>query len=188
MPSSNLGGRAKFKSKRKTLNKKPTIFLNERCLKINELCVIDETGTNLGVMSSRNALNAAKDRGLDLLVVSLAVSPNIAKILDYGQHKYMENKRNKGANQKKQETKELKLSPRTQKHDIDTLINKAASFLKHGDKVKVTCEFKSREIAYPAIGEEKIKIIIEELSELGQTSDLIETKGKHMSVILSPKK
>jgi translation initiation factor IF-3 len=167
------------------MNKKPLIFLNERCLKLGTLQVIDDNKQNLGVMNSRDALNVAREKGLDLLVVSSTVDPPIAKILDYGQYKYLENKRNKGNVQHKQETKELKISPRIQMHDIDTIVKKAAAFLQHGDKVKITCVFKAREVVFPLIGEEKIKVILEKLSEYGSTTDTIELKGKTMSVILS---
>lgn len=170
------------------MNKKPLIFLNDRCLKFSELQVIDESGKNLGVMSSRKALNLSNESGLDLLVISTNATTPIAKILDYGQYKYLENKRNKSNHQHKQETKELKISPRIQKHDIDTVIKKAIAFLQHGDKVKLSCVFKAREITFPEIGEEKIKNMIDELTEYGSTADLIELKGKVMSVVVNPKK
>ena len=70
------------------MNKKPLIFLNDRCLKFSELQVIDESGKNLGVMSSRKALNLSNESGLDLLVISTNATTPIAKILDYGQYKY----------------------------------------------------------------------------------------------------
>jgi translation initiation factor IF-3 len=121
-------------------------------------------------------------------VISTNATTPIAKILDYGQYKYLENKRNKSNHQHKQETKELKISPRIQKHDIDTVIKKAIAFLQHGDKVKLSCVFKAREITFPEIGEEKIKNMIDELTEYGSTADLIELKGKVMSVVINPKK
>jgi translation initiation factor IF-3 len=170
------------------VHKKPFIYLNEKVLKLPEVHLIDDSGSSLGTMTSRQALNLAREKDLDLFVVSTTATPPIAKILNYGQYKYLENKRNKENSKPKQDTKELKISPRIQKHDIDTIIKKAIAFLQHGDKVRLTCVFKAREISFPTIGEEKIKLMLDELSEYGSTADVIELKGKLMSVLMNPKK
>ena len=148
------------------MHKKPFIYLNEKVLKLPEVHLIDDSGSSLGTMTSRQALNLAREKDLDLFVVSTTATPPIAKILNYGQYKYLENKRNKENSKPKQDTKELKISPRIQKHDIDTIIK----------------------ISFPTIGEEKIKLMLDELSEYGSTADVIELKGKLMSVLMNPKK
>ena len=97
-------------------------------------------------MQSRQALSAAREQGLDLVMVSPTAQPPVCKIIDYGKHKYLEGKLGKDKKSKQQEVKGIKISPRIAEHDLLTGVTKARRFLEEGDKVKVTCVFKAREM------------------------------------------
>jgi translation initiation factor IF-3 len=170
------------------MNKKPQVFRNEKVLKFREVHVINADNKSLGVMSARSALNLAREQELDLLVVSLNVEPPICKILDYGKMKYTENKQSKANQKPKQDLKEIKIHPFIQQHDIDTFLKRAVKFLETGDKVKITCTFKARELSRTNIGLEKIQSMIDSLVELGTPENEPTLQGKNMFVLLAPKK
>ena len=102
--------------------------------------------------------------------------------------KYEEQKRERANHKPKQDTKEIKVSPRIQKNDIDTFVKRAKKFLEHGDKVKVTCVFRNRELEHSELGLEKIKIVLNELSDYCTYEGQPILQGKIMSIIVSPKK
>lgn len=168
--------------------KKQYVFLNEKVLKWREALVIDNSGSSLGVLPTRKALDLAKNEGLDLFAVNTNISPIVCKIVDYGQMKYEEQKRERANHKPKQDTKEIKVSPRIQKNDIDTFVKRAKKFLENGDKVKVTCIFRNRELEHSELGLEKIKIVLNELSDYCTYEGQPILQGKIMSIIVSPKK
>jgi len=168
--------------------KKQYVFLNDKVLKFREALVIDSSGSSLGVMPTRKALELAQNSGLDLFAVNTNITPIVCKIVDYGQMKYEEQKRERANHKPKQETKEIKISPRIQKHDIDTFVKRAKKFLEHGDKVKITCVFKFRELEHPELGMNKVQIVLNELSDLCVYEGHPVLQGKLMSIIVNPKK
>jgi len=170
------------------MNKKPQILLNERVLKLREVHLIDSLGKSLGVVNTREALKIAKEEEFDLFVVSLNTNPPVAKIIDYGHMKYEEDKKAKANQKHKQETKEVKISPRIAQHDLNTFIKRAIKFLEHGDKVKLTCVFKSREIEHPELGKEKIQLFLDSIADHGQSEGEPTLLGKLMSIMVNPKK
>lgn len=166
--------------------RKTQVLLNERILKFREVLVIDADGKALGNLPAKSALERAKEQGLDLYLVSQNTPVPVCKIVNYGQMKYEEDKRARANHKPKQDLKEVKLSPRIQQHDIDTFTKRAIKFLEHGDKVKVTCVFKAREIMYPHLGEEKIKIMLTALTNHGTVEGTPVLQGKLMSVMVNP--
>lgn len=168
--------------------KKQYVFLNEKVLKWREALVIDSSGSSLGVLPTRKALDLAKNEGLDLFAVNTNISPIVCKIVDYGQMKYEEQKRERANHKPKQDIKEIKVSPRIQKNDIDTFVKRAKKFLEHGDKVKVTCVFRNRELEHSELGLEKIKTVLNELSDYCTYEGQPILQGKIMSITVSPKK
>lgn len=168
--------------------KKPQILLNERTLRFKELHVIGSDNKFVGVMNSRDALKMAQDEDLDLFIVSSTTNPPVAKILDYGQMKYAQDKREKANQKHKQDTKEIKISIRIQQHDMDVFIKRAIKFLEHGDKVKLTCVYKSREIEHADLGFVKIKSMLESLNNYCVYDGEPVLSGKILSIIVSPKK
>ena len=144
----------------------PEYQTNEN-IQADELFVISETGEQIGAMSRSEALKLAKERELDLVVVSPKANPPVAKIIDHGQFKYQKEKeaRKQKAQSKQTEIKAVRLSVRIGKHDLDVRMKRALEFLKRGDKVKVEIVLRGREKAHADRGRETIKDFVRELQE-----------------------
>ncbi len=138
-------------------------------------------------MQSRQALSLAKEEGLDLVLVSSTAAPPVVKIIDYGKHKYLEGKQGKDKKSKQQDIKGIKISPRIAEHDLQTNINKARRFLEDGDKVKVTCMFKAREITHPELGRKKLEVFAEAVIDLGAVERVPTLDGRMMNMVILPK-
>ncbi len=152
-----------------------------------ELRVIGSDGSQLGVLSSRDALARAREEGFDLILVAGHAQPPVAKIADYGKHKYLEGKSGKDKKPKGQETKGIKISPRIAQHDMEFLARNARKFLEHGDKVKVTCMFRQRELAHPELGKERLEKFAVGLEDCAVVERAASLDGRQMIMILNPK-
>lgn len=137
-------------------------------------------------MSTRDALNKAKDEGMDLVLVAQKAQPPVAKIIDYGRWKYEQNKIRRENKRKTQEVKGITMRPGTATHDLQVIIRKATKFLEAGDKVRIVCRFRYRELAHPNVGKEKLIGIAEELAELGKMEREPALNGREMVMVLNP--
>lgn len=157
--------------------------------RIREVRLIDEDGQPLGIIGVREALETAKERGLDLIEVAPTAQPPVCRIMDYGKYKYEIGKkeRDQHKKQKQQELKELKMSPRTQEHDFQVRKRRAIEFLQEGDKVKLSMLFKAREITHPEIGRKLMDKMLEELADYAVVIKTPSLEGKMLTVILNPK-
>lgn len=162
-------------------------FINERLLRFRELRVIGEDGQQMGVISPREALQMARDAGLDLVLVSQTANPPVAKIIDYGRFKYLQEKQQKESKKKTQDVKGVKLRPGTADNDLRTLLRNAQKFLQEGDKVRVVCQFRAREVTHPEIGLRKMQMIAQELAEMATVERTPSLEGKQMVMVLIPK-
>ena len=128
----------------------PQIRVNHR-IRVPEVRVVLDDGSQLGVMPTSEALKAAEGRGLDLVEVNPKSMPPVCKILDFGKYKYEEKKRASEAKRKQTivELKEVKLRPKTDDHDLQVKVRSARRFLESGNKVKFTVRFRGREITHP---------------------------------------
>lgn len=142
----------------------------------------------LGVMSAREALSIAQNRGLDLLEIAPTATPPTCKIMDYGKWKYENKKKDKVA--KKKQTvitvKEIQVRPRTDQHDLDVKIRHARRFLLDGDKVKVNLRFMGRELAHQSIGSEVLKKVQAGLLDIAIIETPPKMEGKQMFLLLGP--
>lgn len=149
--------------------------------------VINETtGEQLGVLPTFEALKIARELGLDLVEVAPTVRPPVCKIMDYGKWKYQQKK-----NQKKhheQQLKEVRLRPKTDDHDRDIKIAKAIQFLREGDKVQFTMQFRGRERSHREIGLETFREILAEFGDHVKVDRPPSMEGKNMIMIVSPGK
>ncbi|HWD37417.1 MAG TPA: translation initiation factor IF-3 [Fimbriimonas sp.] len=161
--------------------------INQRVLKYRDVRVIGPEGEQFGIMQSRQALQQAKDEGLDLVMVSPTANPPVCKIIDYGKHKYLEGKQGKDKKSKQQEVKGIKISPRIAEHDLLTNVGKAIKFLSDGSKVKVTCMFKAREVTHPELGRKKLDQFAELVAEVGTAERIPTLDGRLMVMVLLPK-
>ena len=163
-------------------------MINEE-IRDSEVRVIDQDGSQLGIMSSSDALDAAIKRNLDLVKISPQANPPVCKIMDYGKYRFELAKKEKEnrKNQKVVNLKEVRLSPSIDNHDFETKLKNACKFLKNGDKVKVSVRFRGREIHHAALGEELLARFAEGAAEFGTVDKKPKLEGKNMAVIITPK-
>lgn len=167
----------------------PKHKINEM-IRVPEVRVISETGEQLGVMATREALNLAMTQGYDLVEVSGEAKPPVCRIMDYGKFKYREQKKEAEAKKKRTETttKELRIRYSTDKGDLETKLRHAREFLTEGDKVKFSMRFRGREIAYVNLGNEKFMQIAEALKDIATIDEKSPTEGKQMHIVFAPVK
>jgi translation initiation factor IF-3 len=150
--------------------------------------LIDEEGTQLGIVSLREALTLAEQRGLDLMEVAPNAVPPVCRIVDYGKFRYEQTKKDREArkNQKQAELKEVRLKPKTDDHDLEVKAKQARKFLLAGDKVKFTVRFRGREIFHPDIGREMLEQMAEELRDVATVEQRPLMEGRALSLLLAP--
>ena len=166
--------------------REPLPDINERLLRFENVRVIGPDGGQLGVMTSREAVNQARDAGLDLVLVAERADPAVVKIVDYGKHKYEQSKLKKDKKPKGQDVKGVKLSPNIGEHDVQVIVRKARTFLTDGDKVRVVCRFRQRELAHPEVGKRKIQAVIDAVGDLGKPDKEPMLSGREMVVVINP--
>jgi translation initiation factor IF-3 len=151
--------------------------------------VIDHEGENLGVMYTREAIEAAAEVGLDLVEVSPNADPPVAKFLDVGKYKYEAQKKANIARktQKTQEIKEIKMRPNIDDHDYDTKMKKVVEFIGEGDKVKVTMRFRGRELSHGQLGMNVLQRVAEQVAEVAKVEAYPRMEGRQMLMVLAPK-
>jgi len=156
-------------------------------IRIPQVRVIDEEGTQLGVMPTANALQLAQERGFDLVEVAPMSNPPVTKILDYGQFKYEQARKEKEArrHQRSVEFKEVRLRVKIGKGDFDTKVKRAIRFLADGDRVKVAVQFRGREVSHAYIGRDLLHRFAEQVAEYGSVDRQPVLEGRSMSMVLT---
>lgn len=159
-------------------------------IKIPQVRVIQEDGTSIGVMTTKEALKLAQDQGLDLVEINPKAFPPVCKICNYGKFKYDEKKKltENRKKQKIQELKELTFRPNTDLNDLNHKLSSAKEFISDGHKVKFTVRFRGREVTHPQIAQEKLLWIFEQLNGLILQESPITLEGKLMHMTVSPSK
>ncbi|HOV80354.1 MAG TPA: translation initiation factor IF-3 [Bacillota bacterium] len=162
--------------------------INEE-IRAREVRVIDRDGTQLGIMSAKEALRLAEEKEQDLVEIAPAAKPPVCKIMDFGKYKYEQSKREKEAKKKQKiiSVKEVKLRPNIEEHDFEVKARNAVRFLKDGDKVKATIIFRGREIVHTQLGQQLLKRLAERLKECSTVERQPKLEGKNMIMILAPK-
>ena len=154
----------------------------------SEIQVIASDGENLGILNLHDAINRAREKGLDLIEIAPNVKPPVCKIMDMGKYKYdAQKKANKAKKkQKKIELKEIKLRPVTEIHDYSFKIKNAQKFLAKGDKVKFTIRFKGRELQHSSLGSDLMKKIKQDIQSTGRVELQPKIEGKQMIMVIQP--
>tara|TARA_B100000029_G_scaffold260303_1_gene256789 strand:+ start:2466 stop:3011 length:546 start_codon:yes stop_codon:yes gene_type:complete len=160
---------------------------NER-IKAHEVQVISSDGKNLGTLLTKEAVDMARQQGLDLIEISPNANPPVCKIIDIGKYKYdLQKKANKAKKkQKVVNLKEIKLRPVTEIHDYNFKLKNAQRFLEKGDKVKFTVKFKGREMQHTNLGHELMTRIINDTSSVGKVEVPPKFEGKQIIMIIQP--
>ena len=160
---------------------------NDR-IRAPQVQVIGSSGENLGTLNTQEAINLAKQEGLDLIEISPNASPPVCKIIDIGKYKYdLQKKANKA--KKKQKIinlKEIKLRPTTEIHDYSFKIKNAQKFLSKGDKVKFSVQFKGRELQHTKLGYDLMNRIINDTSKVGKVEVSPKFEGRQIIMIVQP--
>lgn len=152
--------------------------------------LIGQDGTQLGIVSLREALLKAEDADLDLVEIAPQAQPPVCKIMDYGKYKYHEQKKQHEARlkQKQIQVKEIKFRPRTDEADYQVKLRNLIRFLSDGDKAKVTLRFRGREMAHQEFGLQLLQRVEADLAEYGTVEQQPKLEGRQMVMILAPRK
>lgn len=154
----------------------------------SEIQVIASDGENLGILNLHDAINRAREKGLDLIEIAPNAKPPVCKIMDMGKYKYdAQKKANKAKKkQKKIELKEIKLRPVTEIHDYSFKMKNAQKFLAKGDKVKFTIRFRGRELQHSSLGSDLMKKIKQDIQSIGKVELQPKFDGKQMIMVVQP--
>ena len=163
--------------------------INDR-ISYPQLRVVDADGEQLGVIDREKALEVARERELDLVLVSEKADPQVCRIMDYGKFKFEQEKKAKEAKKKSHQTevKEVKMRYKIDSHDYDVRIGQAQRLLKAGDKVKCTVIFRAREIQHTALAEVLLRRMAKDLEEPAEVQQPPKREGRNMIMFLTPRK
>jgi len=158
-------------------------------IRVPEVRLIDQTGQNVGVVSTADALARATEAGLDLVEISPDAKPPVAKILDFGKYKYQEQKKAAEARKKQKivEIKEIKMRPSIDDHDYDVKMRAIKRFFEEGDKVKVTLRFRGREMAHQELGAQLLDRVKADTSTIAKVESEPRLEGRQMVMVLAPR-
>ena len=161
--------------------------VNDR-IRIAEVRVIAEDGTQLGVMAPSDALKIARERSLDLVEVSPQARPPVCRVMDFPKFRYDEERRERDSKKKHHisKLKEVKFRPRIEEHDYQVKLNNLKRFLRRGDKTKVTLVYRGREMAHKELGTWVLDRLVEDLKSMGKMERTPLMEGRFMTMIMSP--
>ena len=156
---------------------------------MREVRVVSADGEQLGIMPIQEALEVAKQKELDLVEVAPEAQPPVCRIMDFGKYKYTQSRRLKEA-RKKQTTiqvKEVKMGPKTEKHDFEFKLKHVRRFLEEGHKAKVTVRFKGREMAHTELGWKMLQRMVDAVQDIATVENNPRMEGRLLHIMLSPR-
>lgn len=164
-------------------------MINEQ-IRDKEVLLIGENGEKLGIMSTRDALQMAKEAELDLVKIAPTAKPPVCKIIDYGKYRYELARKEKEAKKKQKviEVKEVRLSPNIDTNDLNTKMSAARKFLEKGDKVKVTLRFRGREMAHMSKSRYILDDFAEKMADIAVVDKPAKVEGRSMVMFLNAKR
>ena len=165
------------------------LFINEQ-IRDKEIRLIGESGEQLGIMSSREALKLAEEAGLDLVKIAPTAKPPVCKIVDYGKYRYELARKEKDAKRKQKviEVKEIRMSPNIDTNDLNTKVGAARKFLEKGNRVKVTLRFRGREMAHMSTSKQILDDFAQMLSDIAVVEKMPKVEGRSMIMFLTVKR
>ena len=165
------------------------LFINEQ-IRDKEIRLIGESGEQLGIMSSREALKLAEEAGLDLVKIAPTAKPPVCKIVDYGKYRYELARKEKDAKRKQKviEVKEIRMSPNIDTNDLNTKVGAARKFLEKGNRVKVTLRFRGREMAHMSTSKHILDDFTQMLSDIAVVEKMPKVEGRSMIMFLTVKR
>jgi len=148
--------------------------------------LIASDGTQIGIVTIKEALLGAQQEGLDLVEVAPTADPPVCRIMDYGKLRYQSAKKTKGKS-KSQHLKEVKLRPLTAEHDVRVKVKNIRRFLTNGDKVKVSMMFRGRERFHTDLGFNRLNEVIKQIEDIGTIESATKLQGRDLSMFVVPK-
>ncbi len=154
------------------------------------LRVLDSENKQIGVLTKQEALRLAGEQGLDLVEIAEAATPPVAKIVDFKKFLYQQEKKRQEEKKKTKtsETKEVRLGPFINEHDLEVVKRKTRGFLEDGNKVKLVVKFRGRQITHPEFGQEVLRKTIDSLSDISKIDREMHLEGKQLLCLISPDK
>lgn len=164
------------------------MFLNEE-IRDKEIRVVGNDGSQLGIMSPKDALKLAAEQSLDLVKIAPQAVPPVCRIMDYGKYRYEQAKREKEArkNQKVVEIREVRMGLNIDTHDLETKIKQALRLLADGDKVKVSVRYRGREMARPEMGRGLLEQFVTACAEVGTLEKPPKMEGRSLTIFIASK-
>jgi translation initiation factor IF-3 len=156
-------------------------------IRISPIRVVSEDGEQLGILPTDQALERAREVGLDLVEVAPNERPPVCRIMDYGKYKYDKNKKKNSGQSHQTKTKEIRLRPKTGEEDIRTKLRQAEKFLQHKDKVQISVLFRGREMAHIDEGHKVMEMVIETLGAFGKVETQPQQQGRRITCMIAPK-
>ena len=165
------------------------LSINEQ-IRDKEVRLIGPDGSQMGIMSAREAMLKAQEAGLDLVKIAPQAKPPVCKIIDYGKYKYELARKEKEARKKQKiiDVKEVRLSPNIDTNDLKTKVNAARKFLSKGDRVKVTLRFRGREMAHMHSSKHVLDDFAEQLKDVATVEKAPKVEGRSMTMFLTEKR
>lgn len=165
------------------------LMINEQ-IRDKEVRVISESGEQLGIMSSKEALQLAEEAGVDLVKIAPNAQPPVCRIVDYGKFKYEQTRREKEAKKKQKviEIKEIRMSPNIDTNDLNTKVGAARKFLSKGDRVKVTIRFRGRELAHMNDSKYMLDDFAKALEDCAVVEKPAKVEGRALTMVLTEKR
>lgn len=163
--------------------------INEQ-IRDREVRVVSADGTQMGIMSARDAYKLAQEAGLDLVKIAPNAKPPVVKIIDYGKFRYEQSRKEKEARKKQKtvELKEVRLSPNIEANDLNTKVNAARKFITKGDKVKISLRFRGREMAHVQNSKHILTDFAESLADIAVVEKAPKMEGRSMTMVLGQKR
>lgn len=164
-------------------------MINEQ-IRDREVRLIGESGEQLGIMSSREALKRAQEADLDLVKIAPTAKPPVCKIIDYGKYRYELARKEKEAKKKQKiiEVKEVRLSPNIDVNDMNTKVSAARKFIQKGNKVKVTLRFRGREMAHMNTSRHILDDFAKQLEDVAVVDKPAKQEGRSLMMFLTEKR
>ena len=161
--------------------------MNDR-IRAREVRLISADGSQVGIISTADAMRLSEEKGLDLVEVAPQANPPVCKIMDYGKYKYEQAKKTKKAkkNQNVMNVKEVQMGLKIEAHDFNVKLRMARKFLENKDKVKVRVKFRGRELMHKDLGFGLMNRLIKGIEDLGKVESKPKMEGRNMFMILTP--
>jgi len=156
----------------------------------DKIRLIADDGSQLGIVSIRDALKKAEEANLDLVEIAPQAKPPVCKIMNFGKYRYQQTKKERESKKSQHQVrvKEIKLKPNIDVHDLQTKTKHAKDFLLKGNKVRVSCMFRGREMLHVDLGEKVVNSVFEELQDIAVIEFPLKMAGRTMALVLAPKR